>query len=45
MRDKLGGLKRASKYHGEVKWRFFAPNNADAENPMLQWDQARRNTF
>jgi hypothetical protein len=45
MRDKLDGLKRAAKYHGEVKWRFFAPNNADPDNPMLQWDQAKRNIF
>jgi hypothetical protein len=45
MRDKLDGLKRASQYHGEVKWRFFAPNNHDIENPMLGWDEAKRNLF
>lgn len=45
MRDKLLGLKRASGYHGEVKWRFFAPNNSDPENPMADWDQAKRNAF
>ena len=45
MRDKLDGLKRSAKYHGEVKWRFFAPKNGDADNPMLQWDQAERNAF
>lgn len=45
MRDKLDGLKRALKYHGEVKWRFFAPNNSDDDNPMLQWDQVKRNLF
>lgn len=45
MHDKLSGLKRASDYHGEVKWRYFAPKNADAENPMAGWDQDRRNVF
>lgn len=45
MRDKLTGLKRASKYRGEVKWRFFAPNNRDADNPMLEWDMAQKNDF
>jgi hypothetical protein len=45
MNDKLSGLKRASAYHGEVKWRFFAPNNSDADNPMANWDQAKRNAF
>ena len=45
MRDKLTGLKRATAYHGEVKWRYFAPNNDDAANPMRHWDAARRNEF
>lgn len=45
MRDKLTGLKRSSAYHGEVKWRYFAPNNDDAANPMRDWDAARRNEF
>jgi hypothetical protein len=45
MHEKLSGLKRASKYRGEIKWRFFAPNNNDPENPMLGWDQGKRNEF
>lgn len=45
MREKLVGLKRAAAYHGEVKWRFFAPNNSDPGNPMLGWDQDRKNQF
>ncbi|QYE35695.1 DUF3800 domain-containing protein [Polymorphobacter sp. PAMC 29334] len=45
MRDKLVGLKRASAYHGELKWRFFAPNNTDDDNPMLGWLPAAKNTF
>ena len=43
--NKLAGIKRASKYHGEVKWRFFAPRNKDIDNPMLGWDQDRKNKF
>jgi len=45
MHEKLSGLKRASGYRGEVKWRYFAPNNKDTENPMAAWDQVRRNEF
>jgi hypothetical protein len=45
LNDKLSGLKRASGYHGEVKWRFFAPNNSDPDNPMADWDQSKRNAF
>jgi Protein of unknown function (DUF3800) len=45
MNDKLSGLKRSSQYYGEVKWRYFAPNNTDADNPMIEWDQQRRNDF
>ncbi len=45
LNDKLAGLKRASAYHGEVKWRFFAPNNTDIDNPMADWDQPKRNAF
>lgn len=45
MHDKLSGLKRASGYHGEVKWRYFAPNNDDVGNPMVDWDRDRRNDF
>lgn len=45
VREKLVGLKREKAYHGEVKWRFFAPNNTDNDNPMRDWDQARRNEF
>ena len=45
MNDKLSGLKLREKYRGEIKWRFFAPNNHDDENPMAEWDQPRRNRF
>ena len=45
MRDKLIGLKRASAYHGEIKWRYFAPMNNDEHNLMANWDQGKRNEF
>lgn len=45
MREKLVGLKRSDGYRGEVKWRFFAPNNENDDNPMRGWDQDRRNSF
>lgn len=45
MREKLVGLKRAEGYRGEVKWRFFAPQNEDNDNPMRGWDRDRRNAF
>jgi hypothetical protein len=45
VQDKFVGLKAAHAYHGEVKWRFFAPNNSDDENPMAGWDQEKRDKF
>lgn len=43
VRQKLIGLKRQKQYHGEIKWRYFAPRNSDDDNPMKDWDQTRRN--
>jgi hypothetical protein len=45
VREKLAGLKAASHYHGEVKWRYFAPSNTDDSNPMATWDQPKRDEF
>jgi len=45
MSDKFSGLKIRERYRGEVKWRYFAPNNRDQDNPMLDWSQERRNSF
>ncbi|WP_413874186.1 DUF3800 domain-containing protein [Albidovulum sp.] len=45
VREKLVGLKSAGRYHGEIKWRYFAPNNTDAENPMRTWGQPQRDEF
>src|ERR1043165_6121159 len=39
------GLKVRSKYRGEVKWRFFAPDNDDDANPMRKWPQKDRDAF
>lgn len=45
VREKLEGLKASSKYHGEIKWRFFAPNNTDDDNAMRTWPQGQRDAF
>jgi len=41
--DRLRGLKTRFGYFGEIKWRYFAPNNNDAGNPMADWSFERRN--
>lgn len=38
-------LKQSEAYVGEVKWRYFAPDNTDQANPMLAWPQTRKNAF
>lgn len=43
VRKKLVSLKAQKKYRGEIKWRFFAPNNNDTSNPMLDWDTEKKN--
>ncbi|MCB1434572.1 MAG: DUF3800 domain-containing protein [Alphaproteobacteria bacterium] len=43
--QKLMGLKRQWKFFGELKWRYFAPQNDDHDNPMLGWDRTRRDEF
>lgn len=45
VRFHLLGLKRQWQYHGELKWRYFAPNNNDAKNPMLSWSNEHKNDF
>lgn len=42
---KVHGLKTRMKYRGELKWRFFAPDNSDDKNPMAQWSQDARNSL
>jgi hypothetical protein len=43
--SRLHGLKTRKKYRGELKWRFFAPDNKDKENPMLTWTKEQKNDF
>jgi len=43
--NQLHGLKVRWSYRGELKWRFFAPSNDDSDNPMVGWDQDRKNAF
>ncbi len=45
IRCKFVGLKRRKQYRGEVKWRFFAPSNGDADNPMQDWSQDDKDDF
>ena len=43
--SRLSGAKRQFSYFGELKWRYFAPQNNDLDNPMLTWDRNRRDEF
>ncbi|HEX2762244.1 MAG TPA: DUF3800 domain-containing protein [Allosphingosinicella sp.] len=42
LRDGLMGLKIRHRVRGELKWRYFAPANDDARNPMRALSQAAR---
>lgn len=42
---RLHGLKTRYAYRGELKWRFFAPDNQDDTNPMKGWSKDQRNAF
>ena len=42
MRDGLMGIKIRRQIRGEIKWRYFAPNNDDAKNPMRGMPQPER---
>lgn len=45
IRDGLQGLKIRYKVRGEIKWRYFAPSNEDAKNPMRALDTETRNAI
>ncbi|MYE36262.1 MAG: DUF3800 domain-containing protein [Rhodobacteraceae bacterium] len=45
VRQKILGLKIRKQYSGEIKWRFFAPNNNDENNPMKDWNQSQKDEF
>jgi hypothetical protein len=43
LRDAVLGLKLRYGIRGEIKWRYFAPENEDAQNPMRALPHDRRN--
>ncbi len=43
VRDAVNGLKVRRQIRGELKWRYFAPNNNDALNPMRAFSPEQRN--
>jgi hypothetical protein len=45
MRDGLMGIKIRRQIRGEIKWRYFAPNNHDVRNPMRHLAQEERNSI
>src|SRR5260370_31870778 len=42
IRDAMLGLKARKGIRGELKWRYFAPTNNDARNPMRALDHGQR---
>jgi hypothetical protein len=42
LRDALLGMKIRRRIRGEIKWRYFAPGNDDALNPMRKLSQSER---
>ncbi|MGE4062220.1 MAG: DUF3800 domain-containing protein [Rhodospirillaceae bacterium] len=42
LRDSLLGMKIRRKIRGELKWRYFAPGNDDAQNPLRKLEQSVR---
>ena len=45
IRDAMLGLKTRLRIRGELKWRYFSPNNDDSQNPMRKLDQNSRNNI
>ncbi|WP_082064526.1 DUF3800 domain-containing protein [Brevundimonas sp. KM4] len=45
MRDGLMGIKIRRQIRGEIKWRYFAPQNDDARNPMRGMAMDDRNSI
>jgi len=43
--SELNSLKKRFRIAGEVKWRYFGPQNSDAENSVAHLDQDARNSF
>lgn len=45
LRDAILGMKIRRKIRGELKWRYFAPGNDDARNPLRNLDKAERDSI
>ena len=45
LRDALKGLKLRYGIRGEVKWRYFSPDNDDERNPMRRMNSTERNAI
>lgn len=44
VKDALLGMKARLGIRGELKWRYFAPGNDDASNPLRKMDARQRDT-
>jgi hypothetical protein len=42
IRDSVIGMKVRRGLYGEIKWRYFAPQNTDPANPLLKMPQKER---
>src|SRR5450631_2381486 len=45
LRDGLLGMKHRRGLRGEIKWRYFAPNNEEESNPMKGMSPDQRNSI
>jgi hypothetical protein len=45
VRDAVHGMKLRRKIRGEMKWRYFSPNNQDPRNPMRKLEQGERDAI
>jgi hypothetical protein len=45
IRDAMLGLKTRLRIRGELKWRYFSPNNDDPKNPKENWIKFPRIKF
>src|SRR5690348_9791650 len=45
LRDPILGMKLRRKIRGEFKWRYFAPDNDEPQNPMRRLKQSERDSI
>ncbi|MBM3566462.1 MAG: DUF3800 domain-containing protein [Alphaproteobacteria bacterium] len=43
VRDEVAAIKKSKNIEGEIKWRYFSPENRDPENPMKDLPPEERN--